>query len=46
MKSMWPIFKVEMLIYQLGANLDVKILFGSRSFLDPKIEKCRKEAYI
>ena len=27
-KSMWPLFKTEMLIYQSKANLDEKILFG------------------
>ena len=28
MKSMWPIFKTKMLIYQSKANLDEKISLG------------------
>ena len=38
MKSIWPIFKTEMLIYQSKANLDEKILFGKITHhLDPEI---------
>ena len=37
-KSMRPIFKTEMLIYQSKANLDQKILFGKiNHHLDPEI---------
>ena len=32
-KSMRPIFKTEMLIYQSKANLDEKILFGNITYL-------------
>ena len=32
-KSMRPIFKTEMLIYQLKANLDERILFGKITHL-------------
>ena len=39
-KSMRPIFKAEMLIYQSQANLDEKILFGMIiHHLDPEIRK-------
>ena len=39
-KSMRPIFKTEMLIYQSKANLDEKILFGKITHhLDPEIRK-------
>ena len=39
-KSMQPIFKTKMFIYQSKANLDEKILFGKISdHLDPKIRK-------
>ena len=37
-KSMWPIFRIEMLVYQLKANLNEKILVGkNRSSVRPKI---------
>ena len=37
---MKPIFKTEMSIYQLKANLDEKILFGKITHhLDPEIRK-------
>ena len=40
-KSMRPIFKTEILIYQSKANLDGKILFGKITrHLDPEIRKC------
>ena len=40
MKSMWPIFNNEMLIYQSKANLDEKILFGGITHhSDPEIKK-------
>ena len=39
-KSMRPIFKSKMLIYQSKANLDEKMLFGKIiHHLDPKIRK-------
>ena len=39
-KSMPPIFKVNMLIYQSKATLDVKILLGNIAHLiDPEIRK-------
>ena len=39
-KSMWPIFKTKMLIYQSKANLDEKILFvNTTHFWDPTIRK-------
>ena len=39
-KSMRPIFKTEMLIYQSKDNLDEKILFGSIPHLiDPETRK-------
>ena len=39
-KSMGPIFKTKMLIYQSKANLNVKILFGKIThYLDPEIRK-------
>ena len=39
-KSMRPIFKTEMLIYQSKANLDEKILFAKITrHLDPEIRK-------
>ena len=31
-KSMWPIFKTEILIYQSKTNLEVKIVFNRSSF--------------
>ena len=40
MKSMRPIFKNELFIYQSKVNLDEKILFGSIPHLtDPEIRK-------
>ena len=40
MKSTTPIFKIEILIYQLKASLDVKFLFGKSTYhLDPQIMK-------
>ena len=40
MKSMWLIFKTEMLIYLSKADIDVKILFGKVThFIDPEIRK-------
>ena len=33
MKGTWPIFKTEILIYQLKVNLDVKIMFGEITHL-------------
>ena len=42
-KSMLPIFKTRMLIYQSKTNLDVKILFGKITHpLDPTIENVCK----
>ena len=39
-KSMRPIFKTEMIIYQSKANLDEKILFGKIIYLlDPESRK-------
>ena len=39
-KSMWPILKTEMFIYQSTVNLDEKILFGRIPHLtDPEIRK-------
>ena len=40
MKSMWVIFKTNMLTYQSKANVDGKILFGKITHdLDPEIRK-------
>ena len=39
-KSMLPIFKIEVLIYESKANLDQKILFGKITHLqDPTVRK-------
>ena len=39
-KSMWPIFKTKMLIFQSKASLDEKVLFGKITHhLDPEIRK-------
>ena len=39
-KSMWPIFKTEMLIYQSKANLDEEISFCKITHLsDPEIRE-------
>ena len=38
-KSMLPIFETAMLIYQSKANLDVNILFGRITHLNPEMSK-------
>ena len=44
-KSMRPIFKTAMLVYQSKASLDEKFLFGKITrHLEPEIRKCRKGA--
>ena len=46
-KSMCPIFKTKMLIYQSKANLDVKILFGNIArLIDPEIRKMLEKGFV